>query len=154
MKDYVLGIAESNDNIVLIQKLRPEEQNGRFNFVGGKVETTDEATIDTMIREFKEETGVQTSKDDWKFVGNLGREADFLIDVFYMNSDKANLVDTQEDEKIFLVQKDVFLHDVEFQKTFMPNLLAMYYLATSTDATKYNCEFFIEYPVFGGKYAP
>lgn len=46
--------------VVLIQKNRPEWQKGKLNGVGGKKEKTDFNLFSTMIRKFKEETGVDT----------------------------------------------------------------------------------------------
>ncbi len=66
-KEYVLGFAFSKDknHVVLIEKLRPDWQKGCFNGVGGKIEPTDKKPIYAMIREFKEETGVDTNITHW-----------------------------------------------------------------------------------------
>lgn len=56
---YCLGflIDPVNQQVVLIQKDKPEFQKGKYNGVGGKLEPTDESIHDAMVREFKEETG-------------------------------------------------------------------------------------------------
>ena len=51
-------------SVALIEKQRPEWQKGKLNGIGGKVEDK-ESSICAMIREFDEETGVQTKPSDW-----------------------------------------------------------------------------------------
>ena len=46
--------------MLLVQKTKPEWQAGLLNGVGGKVEP-DEVPLSCMIREFREETGLQES---------------------------------------------------------------------------------------------
>lgn len=55
------------DNVLLIEKQRPEWQKGRLNGVGGKIEPG-EADSSAMIREFAEETGLMTYGFQWKHV--------------------------------------------------------------------------------------
>jgi len=59
-QDYVLGFAFSNDNkrVALIKKNRPAWQKDKYNGIGGKI-IENEQPIQAMIREFKEETGVE-----------------------------------------------------------------------------------------------
>jgi 8-oxo-dGTP diphosphatase len=76
MIEYVCGFAFSEDkqNVLLIEKDRPEWQAGKLNGVGGKIEEIDRSEkinpqnypLYAMIREFKEEVGIQTSIPDWK----------------------------------------------------------------------------------------
>ncbi len=70
MRQYVLGFAFSptGDRVVLIEKKRPDWQLGKLNGVGGRVENG-EKPVDAMVREFKEETGVDTTRDDWRYFG-------------------------------------------------------------------------------------
>ena len=67
MKEYVLGFMFSKDksHIALICKEKPEWQKGKINGIGGKVEPEDRRPIYSMIREFKEETGVETNITHW-----------------------------------------------------------------------------------------
>jgi 8-oxo-dGTP diphosphatase len=110
LKKYVLGFAFSRDGeeIVLINKNRPEWQKGKLNGIGGKIEPEDNCPNDAMIREFKEETGVAT------FIGGLcgwhhfatmvfkndimGGEA--LVYCFKMQSNAIYQCETTEDEPI------------------------------------------------------
>jgi 8-oxo-dGTP diphosphatase len=62
MFDYTLN------KVVLIRKDRPEWQKGKLNGVGGKVEEN-ESPYDAMPREFREETGIETS--GWKLFSIL-----------------------------------------------------------------------------------
>lgn len=66
-KTYVVGFMfnPDRDKVLLIQKLGPKWQNGKYNGVGGKIELGEEP-IDAMIREFEEEAGILTSPDDWE----------------------------------------------------------------------------------------
>jgi 8-oxo-dGTP pyrophosphatase MutT (NUDIX family) len=63
MQEYVAGFAFSEDlqNVLLIQKNKPEWQAGLLNRIGGKIEPN-EGPLAAMIREFEEETGLKTSK--------------------------------------------------------------------------------------------
>lgn len=67
--EYVLGFAfnESGKDVVLIVKKRPEWQAGQLNGVGGHVEESDLNNFEAMIREFREETGVETTRWEYRF---------------------------------------------------------------------------------------
>jgi 8-oxo-dGTP diphosphatase len=64
--EYVNGFMfnESTRSVLFIQKNRPDFQKGKWNGIGGKVEPG-EQPIDAMVREFREETGVQSAPEDW-----------------------------------------------------------------------------------------
>ena len=66
MKEYVVGLmfSPNEEHVVLIRKKRPEWQAGRLNGPGGSVQEG-EVPISAMVREFKEETGIQTTEIDW-----------------------------------------------------------------------------------------
>jgi 8-oxo-dGTP diphosphatase len=70
MKRYVVGFRFDGDNVLLIRKAKPEWQMGRLNGVGGKVEGGEES-IAAMVREFREETGIDTVEGDWKYVAKM-----------------------------------------------------------------------------------
>jgi len=145
MTVYALGLAMSDDNIVLIKKNRPDFQKDKFNFVGGHVEEN-EAPKDCMVREFAEETGVLTSKDMWKYLGKLERKDDFTVFIYFMKSDVINKVETMTDESIYLVDLNVFLTDKDFQQDLMSNLLTIYNYAISQDFVSLNSTMNIQYP--------
>lgn len=85
MKNYCLGFAFprivlQEEEVILIQKEKPAFQKGKLNGVGGKVEDM-EPSQDAMVREFFEETGVQTTRQEWRHVCTLFFE-DAQVDVF------------------------------------------------------------------------
>lgn len=54
----------TGDHVVLIEKNKPEWQNGLLNGVGGHIEDG-ESPLDAMVREFREETSVETLRSGW-----------------------------------------------------------------------------------------
>lgn len=77
MIQYVCGFLFDTDydRVVLIRKNRPDWQAGKLNGVGGHLEE-DESLCEAMSREFREETGIDTSPMDWDFfctIDNLER---------------------------------------------------------------------------------
>ena len=65
---FVLGFMFDPDfnRVALIQKNRPSFMKGKLNGIGGRIEEN-ESEKEAMIREFKEETGVDTIGFDWKW---------------------------------------------------------------------------------------
>lgn len=70
--DAVVGLAFSDDmrTVLLIRKRRPASQAGKLNGVGGKVEPG-ETFLDAMVREFREESGIDTSPESWTHFATL-----------------------------------------------------------------------------------
>lgn len=64
MKEYVCGFMMFGRTVVLVEKAKPEWQKGRLNGVGGSIEDG-ETPVEAMVREFREETGVGTDRNDW-----------------------------------------------------------------------------------------
>jgi 8-oxo-dGTP diphosphatase len=75
MTHYVVGFAFNEDgtSVVLIKKNKPAWQAGKFNGVGGKIEEG-ETPAEAMVREFKEETGVDTLEANWTHFSVLNGE--------------------------------------------------------------------------------
>jgi 8-oxo-dGTP diphosphatase len=73
MKAYVLGFAfdKAKLTVILIEKQKPEWQKGLLNGVGGKVELTDTDIYHAMVREFYEETGLQTELREWQHFADM-----------------------------------------------------------------------------------
>lgn len=81
MKYYVLGFyGEADTNrIVLIRKNRPEWCAGKLNGLGGSIEE-DETAVDAMVREFYEESGIQTTPANWRsFITVLHEESTMFV---------------------------------------------------------------------------
>lgn len=66
MQEYVCGFAidRTASWVLLIKKNRPEFQKGKWNGIGGKIEPG-ETPIAAMVREFREECGVETTPEQW-----------------------------------------------------------------------------------------
>ena len=84
------------DSVVLIRKKRPKWQKGRLNGVGGRIEDN-EAPIEAMRREFKEETGVGFA--DWKPMVLL-ECPDALVWFFWARGDQYFKAETVTDEGV------------------------------------------------------
>lgn len=72
---YVCGFAfdPATLDVLLIRKLRPLWQAGRLNGIGGKVEEG-ETPIEAMVREFREETGLEVGAGEWEHLATLTGE--------------------------------------------------------------------------------
>ena len=77
---YTIGIYFNEDltKVALILKNRPKWQAGRYNFPGGKMEEN-EAGVECTIREFKEECTLNTKPFDWKQIGVITNNWDYLV---------------------------------------------------------------------------
>lgn len=92
------------DLVVLIEKTKPEWQKGLLNGVGGKIERG-ESPVEAMVREFQEETTLDTSEKDWNHFttmtfGNRAKVhcfSGFSNNIFYYESP------TEEKVKIYMV---------------------------------------------------
>lgn len=107
-KDYVIGFMFSEDGgqVVLIEKEKPDWQKGKLNAPGGKIEP-EETPVEAMVREFKEETGYQTTTSDWAHFARMegnndGGEGQFFVECFAITGD-VQQVSTQEEEKIWVM---------------------------------------------------
>ncbi len=71
---YVVGFVfdTNNQNILLLEKKRPEWQRGFVNGIGGKVEGAAEETFPVlaMVREAREEAAFESSPSDWHLFHN------------------------------------------------------------------------------------
>jgi 8-oxo-dGTP diphosphatase len=70
--EYVLGFLfdKKKQQVILIKKTEPNWQKNLLNGIGGKIEPN-ETPVDAMVREFKEETDIITSYQDWKYYAQL-----------------------------------------------------------------------------------
>ncbi len=106
--EYVLGFLFNGDQnaVVLILKKRPEWQLNKLNGIGGKMLMNEagtkviESPREAMVREFKEETGVDTSTLNWLQFCELSGDT---FKVYCFNACNQRLFDeakTMEDEHI------------------------------------------------------
>lgn len=117
MKRYVTGFMFSLDRkcVSLIKKNNPEWQRGRFNGVGGKIEAGESPAL-AMSREFKEETAVVTSPDDWTFFLTLTDQKSYEVNMLFCFSDKVFSVVSAELEEVKIFKVD------ELPKNIISNL--------------------------------
>jgi 8-oxo-dGTP diphosphatase len=100
-KEYALGFCfgKNMESVVLIRKNKPAWQAGLLNGIGGSVEIY-ETGAEAMAREFKEETGVQTSNGDWSPFCEMSG-ADFIVYCFRLCDLAAyNAAQTVTDEPV------------------------------------------------------
>lgn len=112
---YVLGFMFSEDKkrVALIKKTKPAWQAGRRNGIGGKVEK-EEWPDGAMVREFFEETGLQTKESDWTYFSHM-TNSQFIVYCFVAYGDIDLLKTTTEEEiKITFVDEIALtgLHNV------------------------------------------
>jgi 8-oxo-dGTP diphosphatase len=101
MKRYVVGFYYSWDDrkLLLIQKKRPEWQQGKYNGVGGHIEKG-EKPIEAMRREFREETGLDLSESRWHNFAIVGGK-DWEVHFYEANRDpKEDMPKTMTDEYV------------------------------------------------------
>lgn len=119
LKQYVLGFAFSENRMhaVLIKKEKPEWQKGCLNGVGGKIEAYDADHYDAMVREFEEETGLATTRDQWNMFGQMNFENDVIggraeVYLFRMFSNEIYKAKSMEIEEIKIVSfNDYFVEN-------------------------------------------
>ena len=112
--NYVLGFCfDEFNNVLMIQKSHPDWMRGQLNGIGGKIELY-EAPNDAMVREFQEETLIQTTSSDWVHFALLRFETG-EIHVFKTTLKHEVLQNRPQqptDEEVYLVSKfDMNLYD-------------------------------------------
>ena len=115
IQSFVAGLMFDDEmqRVVLIRKDRPAWQRGLLNGVGGKMEDG-EGSIDTMLREFKEEAGVQTTRSDWSYFMQL-RGDQFYVDFFFGRStEHFEAAHTTESEKLVKLEVEQ-LHSLKYE---------------------------------------
>lgn len=103
MKRLVVGfLIDENNDVLMIQKNRPEWQAGFFNGIGGHVEDGESAK-DAMTREMMEEANVKF--EDWELMLTLEGTDYFLYVYVGFAHDKINLLEwkSMTDEPVSLV---------------------------------------------------
>ncbi|MBI4120506.1 MAG: NUDIX domain-containing protein [Parcubacteria group bacterium] len=82
MKKHTLGFIfdPSLSKILLVQKQRPEWQKGKCNGIGGKIELG-ERSLDCIVRETHEETGLKINAEEWVYVGEI-KSKEWNVDIY------------------------------------------------------------------------
>ncbi len=121
--NYSCGLVfnQNNSKLAMIKKNRPWWQKGRYNGVGGKVEGL-ESYVECMIRETKEEMGIDTKEQDWCSLGRLTSEeynvmffAIFGVDIYTLKQ--------ITDEEIYIINiKHIFDINNDVYNLIMPNI--------------------------------
>jgi 8-oxo-dGTP diphosphatase len=98
--------------VALIRKIKPEWQAGRLNGIGGMIEDFDRdgcgasrAGLNAMVREFREETGVETECSDWKHFHTMGSE-EWQVECFRAFDMPLHMVRTTTKEEVVLADVD------------------------------------------------
>lgn len=120
MKTYVVGFPFNRDfrNIILILKNRPAWQAGSLNGIGGKIEDG-ENSINAMVRECLEETGLEIEARLWRAVCVLtDTQLAWRVHFFYCATDRIYAYQSKTDEEVSLFPVDTVLRD----RRLMPNL--------------------------------
>ena len=103
---YVVGFMfdATGSKVSVIRKNRPSWQHGLINGIGGHVEKG-ESSLSAVAREFKEESGVETIKNNWKkfcsMRGTNNDKSSFPLDFFYTVGDVSSLR-TMTDEEVIV----------------------------------------------------
>lgn len=128
MKNYVLGFAfDKRGAVALICKARPDWQAGKWNGIGGHVESG-ETSFDAMEREFYEETTMRIAADAWRYCGQLKKTGAYHCAVFTTNvMDLRVQTNTDEAVKVFTRQEQALFLDTR-EWPCLANILPMLYL--------------------------
>lgn len=127
---YTVGFMFSEDlrTVLLISKERPAWQKGKLNGIGGKV-NIGESPVQAMVREFKEETGLVTTKDDWSLF-HYERHPSGTVLHFYVAQAPLAVLEAREsltDEVVELWSADLHINldRKDFSVYNLPYLLPM-----------------------------
>ena len=127
MIQYVLGFAFSEDGsqVLLINKNRPDWQAGKLNGIGGKVENN-EAIIDAMVREFREETTLNTTPGCWQLFLKMNSLHDNTeVYCYRMSDDFIQHAESVTDEPVgvYLTDEAHQLHTLPSVRILLPMAL-------------------------------
>ena len=104
VKKYVLGFMFNPEatSVLLIRKNRPDWQRGLLNGIGGKVNEF-ETPMNAIIREFREETGVDVGENWDCRILLMNRIISYNIWIFSVFSKEIHHADALTDESLSLV---------------------------------------------------
>lgn len=124
---YVVGFAFYGDSVLLIRKNRPVKQAGLLNGIGGKVEETELLYVDAMVREFKEECGLDVPAKDWRQFAMLGdtKGQYWTMACFFTHLDSIEGLMSVTDEQVGLYKIDDIMTRKEDVMSNLPWLIGM-----------------------------
>lgn len=111
MINYVCGFLFSSNYtfVALINKTKPEWQNGLLNGIGGKIEEG-ETSGQAMEREFEEETGVHIANPEWQYFSQITNvDQIWKVDFFSAVSEKVFELKSTTEEKVELIEVKTLL---------------------------------------------
>jgi ADP-ribose pyrophosphatase YjhB (NUDIX family) len=147
---YVLGLAFYADgSVLLLKKTHPEWQEGRYNFVGGKV-LEGEDPRDAMLRKLTGETGLTEEDVGELFVlGRILRRDDFEVTVFVFGviSDRDPVTpDGYDVERVRKVGPDEFTISSELRGSMVDHVATLWHFSESQDFVHRDATITIEVP--------
>lgn len=105
-------IYDKAKNMVLVQdKIKDDDEGGGYTFPGGHIENG-ESFIDSVIREVKEETGLDISEVtpcglvNWY---NEGEPERWLVFLYKTSNYEGNLIEETEEGKVFWMELSKFI---------------------------------------------
>ncbi len=132
MKSHVLGFLFNNEGsqVVLIRKNRPDWQSGLLNGIGGKIEQPETARM-AMAREFKEESGVESNPEAWRYFAKLHGPG---WEVFCYETRSFQMLASAKT----MTDEEVVIESVDFlcQAICVPDLKCLIYLALSKNGNR------------------
>jgi 8-oxo-dGTP diphosphatase len=91
---YTLGLVffslGTTEHILLLKKKKPPSQAGKWNGVGGRFEAN-ENKFQCLVRETKEEANLETTQEDWTFIGTFYKPGKWIVHVAYTHLDTLQL---------------------------------------------------------------
>lgn len=101
MKSYTVGFVfdSSLEEVALILKTHPDWQKGKLNGIGGRIEEG-ETSLECIVREIKEETGLSTEPSLWQHFATI-YENEAKVDILALKyGGPKDKVKTKTDEKV------------------------------------------------------
>jgi 8-oxo-dGTP diphosphatase len=141
------------NQVLLIEKKRPKWQAGLLNGIGGKLEKNGqlnprtsieeyEDPAEAMVREFREETRIETKKNDWDEILQL--RVNYINDVYFFRTFTQTYLWKQisncpspTDEKLYIFNLDNL---ISRQKTLVKSLTWIIPMCLDTNVGPQNRE--------------
>lgn len=108
---------------MIINKYKTNKNMNYYDIPGGKIEEN-ESAINTSIREFKEETGIEIINQKYK--GNVIVEYPNMIfdfDIYLVNDYKGNLKEFEENYSIWINIEDLLKENKKFPSVEIINYI-------------------------------